>query len=101
MSLPKGFMYFDSEIKFEKLENIQHLIETGQKIPFKNALGAFNTNKYVAHCLCLSTFIIEDNDRQGLRLGLGLNHKFVNEYNGSMFFLIFEYESFLKKLYQH
>ncbi len=95
MSLPKGYMCFLPEKELNNLEDIQHLIESGQKIPIENALGAFKTHKDVVHCLCLSSFRIEENGRQKR---FGLDPAFVVKYSGSRFFIIVEYEPYLKKI---
>lgn len=95
MSIPKGYVNFPSEKKINNLEDIQHLIESGQNIPMVNALGAFKNEKDVIHCLCLSSYRIEENSRQKR---FELDPAFVNEYSGHRFFLIIEYELYLKKI---
>lgn len=95
MSIPKGYVYFPSEKKLNNLEDIQHLIESGQNIPMENALGAFKNEKDVIHCLCLSSFRIEENSRQKR---FELDPEYVKEYSGHRFFLIFDYELYLNKI---
>lgn len=95
MNLPKGFIYFHPEKELNNFDDIQHLIETGSKIPVENAIGCFKNNKDVIHCLCLSSFVIEDN---GVQNRFELDPSYVVEYFGSRFFLIVEYELYLKRI---
>lgn len=95
MSIPKGYVYLPSEKELNNLEDIQHLIESGQNIPMENALGAFKNEKDVIHCLCLSSFKIEENSRQ---MRFELDPAFVKKYSGHRFFLIVEYELYLEKI---
>lgn len=94
-NMPQAYIALPSKEKLYDQKYMEDLMNSDQLIPIQNALGFVKNNTNVAHCLCVSSFQIEEGSHDKT---FNLDPKFISKYYGSRFFLILEYELYLNRI---